>query len=153
MTRRRWLFVALMLAGGSASATNCTVSSVNLAFGGYNPFRVSHTDSNGNVAVMCYGALGDTVAYTLTLSPGSSGTPALRRMRYGKSMLSYNLFTTPTRTTIWGDGNAGSVIVSDTMGLTGSNITRNYTVYGRTFARQNVLVGNYTDSIVVTLNF
>ena len=154
MLAKLWLGAACVIASSHAGAAACSVSAVSLAFGSYNPFRAAHTDSNGNIEVTCTGVSGEIVGYTIALSAGASGTPGVRRMRYGASAgLSYNLYTSTARTTVWGDGNAGTLLVSDSFAMSGTQTIRNYAVYGRTFARQNSPVGFYSDSIVVTLNF
>jgi spore coat protein U-like protein len=134
---------------------HCGGSAVSLSFGGYNEFATAPTDSIGNVTVTCLGNKGTIFAYSIALSPGGSGTFSTRRMRSAASPvpLTYNLYTTAARTTVWGDGNGGSMVVSDAYTLGHSQVTRNYSVYGRVFARQKVPVGTYTDYIVVTFNF
>ena len=57
------------------------------------------------------------------------------------------------RSTVWGDGNAGTFTLAYAYVLTAISVTRNYPVYGRLFPSQNVSVGSYADSIAVTLNF
>lgn len=74
-------------------------------------------------------------------------------MRSGSNTLGYNLYTDATRSTIWGDGNAGTFTIADAYVLTAITITRNYPVYGRIFPGQNVRVGSYADSITVTVNY
>jgi len=133
---------------------HCSVTALSLNFGPYNPFRAGHTDSTGKIAVSCAGKPGDTVAYTIELSAGSSGTFAQRRMRaYGTHTLNYNIYVGASRSLVWGDGNSGTSIFTDTFVQTPGKSTRNYPVYGRIFSGQNPFVGTYVDSIVVTLNF
>jgi spore coat protein U-like protein len=146
-------FLPCVLASGCAGAAWCSASAVSVPFGNYNQFRIAHSDTNGNIAVTCTGVSGEMVTYTIALSAGGSGTAGVRQMRYGASTMSYNLYTTSSRTTIWGDGSGGTLPAVDSFALSGTQATRNYPVYGRTFARQNVPVGLYGDSIVVTLNF
>ena len=153
MKAKLCILFACALTSSLACGASCSVSAVSVAFGGYNPFRFAHTDTNGNIAVTCTGVPGELVTYSIALSAGGSGTPGMRRLRSGSGNLSYNLYTSSARTTVWGDGNAGTMLASDSFALSGAQVTRNYPVYGRTFARQNVPVGLYTDSIVVTLNF
>ena len=154
MIARAALAFAACVACGHAAAASCFVSSVTLAFGNYNEFAAAPTDSAGNVGVTCSGLAGEAVAYSIALSAGGGGAFGSRRMRSpAGSVLGYNLYTTPARVIVWGDGNAGSAAVSDAYVLGGAAVTRNYPVYGRTFARQKAPVGIYSDSIVVTLNF
>lgn len=142
--------VAIHAAGAHAAA--CSVSAVSLAFGNYSQFQALHNDVTSNIAVTCSGTPGEVVAYTITISSGS-GTFTARRMKGERGVLSYNLYTSASRTTIWGDGSSGTSVRADAYTLTAPSVTRNYTLFGRTFAGQKTLVGSYGDSLVVTLNF
>lgn len=154
--RRILRAVATALLATSASlagAATCSVSAVSLAFGNYNQFQSSHSDTVGTIAVTCSGNAGESVAYTLSLNSGA-GTFATRRMRASSGfVLGYNIYTTAARSTVWGDGSGGSATVSDAYVLQASAATRNYAVYGRIFSGQKMPVGVYTDAIVVTLAF
>lgn len=132
----------------------CSVSAVSLAFGNYNPLRGGHSDTTGNIAVTCSGRSGAKVAYSIALNAGGSGTFAQRRMRFGSTaVLNYNIYTGATRSVVWGDGSAGTLVVSDSFRFHAPKVHRNYPVYGRIFGGQNPRVGFYADSIVVTLDF
>jgi spore coat protein U-like protein len=47
----------------------------------------------------------------------------------------------------------GTATLADAFALPAGQVTRQYPVYARIFGRQNVRVGTYTDSLVVTLTF
>jgi spore coat protein U-like protein len=142
------------LATGASWAATCSVSAVTLGFGSYNPLALGHSDTTGNIAVTCEGIPGESLAYSIAVSAGGSGSFAARRMRLASgAVLNYNIYTTPARNVVWGDSSAGTVTVSDAVRLLTRRVTRNYPLFGRTFAGQNVPVGLYTDSIVVTLVF
>ena len=131
----------------------CSVSAVSLAFGAYDEFQLAHRDSTGYVTVSCYGRHGERAAYTLTLSAGN-GSFAYRRMRAPDgATLNYNLYASPARAQVWGDGSGGSVTVSDSYLLGSAAVTRKYPVYGRLFALQKKPVGVYTDILIATLNY
>jgi spore coat protein U-like protein len=129
------------------------VNANTVAFGVYNPQSPAGTDSTGTIRVICHGAKGTKVAYTIQLGPGEHGTLAARAMRRGSDLLRYNLYRDAARTQVWGDGTAGSLQVGDAYVLTIPAENRAYTVYGRIFSGQGVRVGAYHDRIVVTLNF
>jgi spore coat protein U-like protein len=121
------------------------VGVVGVSFGNYDPFSNVAQESAGNVSVTCdIGTI-----YTVTLSPGG-GTYASRTMTGPGIPLSYNLFTDPTRVLVWGDGTSGTLAVPGTS--TGLAAT-NHAVYGRIPARQNVPVGSYADTVIVTVTF
>jgi spore coat protein U-like protein len=133
---------------------HCSVAAVNLTFGSYNPFRVGHTDTTGNIAITCAGKPGDRVAYSIMLNAGRSGSFAQRRMHsHTARPLNYNIYTSASRTLVWGDGHNGTSVVADAFTQEAGRATRNYPVYGRVFGGQNAYVGTYVDSIVVTVNF
>ena len=72
-------------------------------------------------------------------------------MKSGSNILNYNLYTTVSYTTVWGNGTASTATV--TAHVTGSNSPVNTTVYALIPAQQNVIAGSYTDSITATVTF
>jgi len=130
----------------------CTVSTVGVAFGAYNPQSAAAVDSTGTVNVTC--TIFDP-APEVELGTGNSGTFSPRRMSNGISNLNYNLYTAATRTIVWGDGSGSTQSVT----LSGGTVTlffwRTYsrTIYGRIPGSQNVTAGAYNDTIIVTVNF
>jgi spore coat protein U-like protein len=151
----RLAVVAMLLCIVPLATAECTVSGINLVFGSYDPFRLAPTDSTGNIAVTCSGEAGMKVGYGISLNAGNAGSFAPRQMRLtgSNATLGYNLYLDPARSQIWGDGNAGTFPKVDGYALTGLSSTRNYPVYGRIPARQNVLIGPYLDTIMITLLF
>ena len=134
---------------------SCSVSATDLAFGIYDPFSASNSDSVGNIEVSC-GAfvLGATISYEIRLSTGSSGTYAARTLTSGGSSIAYNLYTDAGRSQVWGDASGSTNSVSDGYLLSLiKNRSEDYSVYGRIPGSQNVPAGSYTDSIVVTVIF
>lgn len=146
------LGLALMVLSTAARAA-CTVSATPVSFGSYNVFNASPLDATGTITVRCTGLVGLPVSYTIKLSKGLSGSYAPRQMANGANRLNYNLYTAATRLNVWGDGSAGTSFVSDSYLLLLFGVTRNYTVYGRVPALQNVAIGSYADNITVTLTF
>jgi spore coat protein U-like protein len=67
-------------------------------------------------------------------------------MTNGTDFLAYELYSDDTNTTVWGADTAGLVVPQ-----TGSAV--NTTVYGVIPAGQNVGIGNYTDTVVATIEF
>ncbi|BBA33301.1 spore coat U domain-containing protein [Methylocaldum marinum] len=61
------------------------------------------------------------------------------------------MYTDSARSSIWGDGSAGTQTVSDGYLLGLLTVTRHYPVYGRIPADQNVSPGVYLDTIFVTV--
>ncbi len=136
------------------AATLCTTLALPLSFGSYDPFSVVPVDSTGQVSVSCTGGLVSVqVNYTIRLSAGSSGSFATRYMVQGANHLNYNLYTNSSRSIVWGDGTGGTSTVTDGYLVGLLTVTRDYPVYGRLPAQQNVMPGLYTDTIVVTVDY
>jgi len=140
---RTSLLIGVLLAVLSSDLrADCTVTAGPVVFGNYNPFALQSLDSAGTINVSCT----PSSSYTLSLSTGG-GSYAQRQLSGSGDVLYYNLYTSASRTAIWGDGSGGSGTVS------GSGEEENHTVYGRIAAQQNVKVGSYGDSIIVTVTF
>ena len=103
-----------LLGSGEARALDCLISVTGVAFGTYDSLVTTPTDSTGNVRVRCVHVGGGAVRanYTVDLSTGGSNSYAQRQMRFGTSVLNYNLYNSATRTQVWGNGIGGSVRVS-----------------------------------------
>jgi spore coat protein U-like protein len=142
------------------AAYSCSVAVVGVNFGPYDPVVATPDDSAGRIDVTCSNVPGtgvDTVAYGVTLSPGTSGSYMPRRLGAGSARLDYNLYANSGRSQVWGNGSGGSVPVSGSMKVGPGNgngtRTNRHDVFGRIPARQDVAAGTYGDTIVVTVTF
>jgi spore coat protein U-like protein len=135
------LAVTLILAAGAArAAPSCRNIVANpLNFPAYDVYNATATDTSTTVAYSCP----PPTTPAVDISAGGGGSFNPRLMSFGANQLAYNVYVDSTRTQIWG---ATPVAVPS-----GNNST--LTVYGRIFALQDVAVGTYTDSLVVTFNF
>jgi spore coat protein U-like protein len=136
--------------GVSATVTNnCTISTVALAFGSYDPVVANastNLDGTGTVVVAC--TKGSTA--TIGLGLGSNASGSVRRMTDGSSnYLTYELYQDSGRSTIWGTAGAGLLSPA----AAPSKAARNFTVYGRVTSNQDVPAGSYNDTVVATVNF
>lgn len=150
-----FLFVLLLCLAPGAHAFNCNVTANGLSFGIYDVFSNVPKDTTGTVTVTCNAPSQNPnapIPVTISLSPGSSGTFAQRRLQYsgGAETLNYNLFTTPSFSSIWGDGSGGSQVQT---GIVTKVAPLNAVIYGRIPARQNVSAGAYSDVITVTIEW
>ncbi|MGE5621391.1 MAG: spore coat U domain-containing protein [Candidatus Bathyarchaeota archaeon] len=146
--------LCLLLAAHPAGAITCTATATSTSFGVYNPASLLPLDGVGNVRVACSTLLLNVlVGYDILLSPGGGGSYGARRMANGSSSMTYNLYTDLTRLSVWGDGSGGSAMVSDGYLLMLLALHRDYPVYGRIPAGQNLPAGSYTDTILVTVNY
>src|SRR5688500_18843972 len=136
--------------GISATVTNnCTISTLPLAFGSYDPVGAnagSNLDGTGTVTVACTKGAPARIGLGL----GSNASGATRRMSDGGgNFLTYELYQDAGRVTMW--GNAGADLLSP--GAAPSKAARNFTVYGRVPFNQDVPAASYNDTVVATVNF
>lgn len=126
--------------------SSCSVSATSLAFGNYDPLAASPLDGTSTVTVQC--TLQTPFTIGLNAGTGSGATVAARKMTATSSTLTYSLYQDSGRTTVWGNTPG-----TDTMAATGTGVAVPFTVYGRIPAAQNVLTGNYADTITVTVTY
>jgi len=146
----RVLFVAvgvLFLANGAqASSESCRIEANNLAFGQYDVFRTSPTDSASSLSFECTSG-GRPIAIALE----RNWWEIYRVLQSGSQWIYYNIYLDASRTQVWGDGSLGSQMYYN------SNPPKKKTVtvpmYGRIPASQDVGLGQYSDNITVVVNF
>lgn len=142
-------FFFIMLFSSQSQAV-CTVSATGINFGAYDVFNALDTDSTGTVTITCDDSPPVTATIEIGVSPISGGFNP-RQMQHVSlaDLLNYNLYTKNNRNTIWGDGTGGSSSVTKKAG--NSNPTT-LTYYGSIPATQNVSVGVYGDTLMVTVS-
>jgi spore coat protein U-like protein len=148
------LHAATATANLSVSASvsaNCLITAGTLAFGAYDPvFTNASTDltGSGTFTVACTkNASGVWIGMGLGLNAGA-GT--VRKMRVGATAnyLDYELYQEVARTNVWGNTQLTGVSYVPT-----SKAPATITVYGTVPQNQDVEVGSYTDTVVMTVNF
>lgn len=145
--RRVTLLLAVLLAGGARAGCSLTGSAA-LAFGTYDPFSATPTDSWGSVTLQCSGLVG---LVTVDLSAGQSGNLTARALRSGANTLSYGVYLDVTRLLPMGDGTGGTSHYGPS--VVALNVPVTFLFYGRVPARQVVAPGTYGDTLVVTVSF
>jgi len=135
----------------SATVTNnCTISAGALAFGNYNPTVATAVDAAATLTLTCTLSASTTITLDQGLHPGGGSTlavPIRRMVNNATNFLSYTLYTTIGRTTVW-DGVTG-------VAYTGTGIAdTSVQVFGRIPGSQSSLpAGVYTDTVVATITF
>jgi spore coat protein U-like protein len=145
------------LAISATVASNCTISTLPVAFGVYDPIvanAAAALNGNGSITIAC--TKGSIPVLTLDLGANASGS--VRRMANGVTeRLPYELYQPPTNvagaacgalTTVWGTA-AGSL----TTVAAPSKAARTYNVCGSIPGGADVAVGAYTDTVVATVTF
>jgi spore coat protein U-like protein len=105
-------------------------------------------DAVGNVSVNC--TTGSNYTVSLDAGTGSGATLASHKMSAADgALLSYAIYTTAGKTTLWGDGTSGTVMVAGT----GNGSAQSIPAYGRIFAGQNASAASYADIVNVTVRY
>ena len=155
--------VLLAMAGGTQAATtlssftvtanvaaNCLVSTTNMNFGTFN--GVANLTTTSNVNVRCTDGVGYTVALDVGTGGGAIATGRLLDGP-GAETLTYNLYSDPAFTNVWGTAAA------DRIGATGTGLAAanefTHVVHGRLLAAGNegAAVVAYASTIGVTVEY
>jgi len=126
-----------------AQLFSCTISTTSVAFGSYSVFSSLPAESAGSVRYNC--TIGLFIA--VELDTGSSGSYASRTLDSGSDTIDYNLYLDSGYSTVWGDGSGGTGRITHLISIFAN--TRQ--VYGRIPALQDVMVGDYSDSVTATI--
>ena len=146
------LLVSLLIGFGHlpvAIAAQCNITATPLNFGAYDPMSSVPLTATGSFNISCNPKKDFNI--TLQLTPGSSGSYALRTMASGLGgTLNYNIYANAAQTSVLGDGSGGSVALTRIVNRT---TPWNVTFYGQVPALQNVMPGLYTDLLTATILF
>ena len=135
-------------------AANCTISTVGISFGAYDPVVANATtdlDSNGSVTVACTAGAATTIGMDQGGTPTATSTAAApeRQMDSGTDQLRYDLYQDASRTVVWGDvGTPAALAYNST-----TFAAQVFTIYGQVPAGQDVNTGTYTDTVTATISF
>ena len=136
-----------VLGGTAAEAADCGLSASSVRFGNYNVFVPAPTDSTGAVVYRCNGSAKSVV---IALTRGQSGTFP-RELQKGTESLEYNLFKDASRTTVWGDGTAGTQLFYAGDPPNHTDVT--VPIFGRIPPGQDIASGSYSDNVTVMMLF
>lgn len=128
--------------------STCTVGASSLSFTSATSAAIAagNVDAIGTVTVNC--TSGSPYTIGLDAGAGTGATVASRKMAAGIQLLSYTVYTSAARTTVWGDGTS-----SEKVSGIGNGALQSISAYGRIFAGQVVGAAAYTDTVNVTVTY
>lgn len=138
------------VAVSASVASVCSITAGSLGFGTYDTLSGANVDGTATVTVACTKGAVATVTLGQGQNAGTGSTDVLpiRRMASGANVLSYGLYSDPTRLVPWGNTVAtGQPYVST------SSASSQLTVYGRIASSQDVPAGAFSDIVVATISF
>jgi len=133
---------------GVTVPSSCSLTASDLSFPDTTANPSAAVDASSTINVTCT----LTTAYAVSLDAGTAtgATITGRKMSNGANTVSYALYSTAARTTIWGDGTLSTVTVSGT----GNGAAQPLTVYGRIpSAQTNLAAGHAQDTITATVTY
>jgi spore coat protein U-like protein len=158
--------IAFILHGGATGqvpgpAASCQILVDPVDFGAYSTTSRAPNLSVGRIELRCI-TRAVTPDARVTLSPGNSGHYQDRTLTHGADRLVYNLYVDPGRQNVAGDGTQGTYPLAPVpadaafkdfrRGLLGA-ARAVFRIYGRIDAGQAVPGGEYTDNILVIVEF
>ena len=142
-----------------AHAVACGISAPAADFA-YDVFSGTALTTTTTVTVSCTldasdGGGNTNVAYAIALSTGFANSFVQRQMRSGTDSLGYNLYTDAARSQVWGDGSGTSRTVAGSMRLNPGHPqdANPHTVHAGAPALQDVGVGAYSDTVLMTITY
>lgn len=156
MSKPITFFLFLLLFSVEARAAfECQPLVTPLQFPNYRPLQAITINAQSTLTIDCQRLqlVSVLVNYEIRFSAGNSGQATNRWLHGVGNRLNYNLYRDVNRTQVLGDSASGTVTIRDSFLLNIGRITRNYPIYARIPAGQNVPAGNYNDTVVVTVSF
>jgi spore coat protein U-like protein len=121
----------------------CDVTADPLNFGNHGVLT-ANVDAAADIHVTCTPG----ASYTVSLGNGQNGpSQTARKMANGTSMISYGLYSDPSRSVVLGSD------VGATLSGTGTGSAETITVYGRVPPQSTPAAGTYQDTVVVNVTY
>jgi spore coat protein U-like protein len=145
---KKFFLIFFIIFHSKIFAQTCNITNItHVNFGNYDVADLIPKDAIGSITINC----DKRTIVTISLNRGAfSPNFSNRYMKHLtlNDLLSYNLYTNVSRTTIWGDGTGGSSTLTIEVK---NNRPSTATIYGRITPNQNVSAGNYSDTVTITI--
>lgn len=142
----KFILILLILFYGAkiSCADECEISVTSLHFATYYASSPAPLESIGNITVSCATVSDFIVKIDQGIHSNGSFHPRTMISSSGSDRLNYNLYIDPNHSLVWGDGTDNT--------YTQAGIS-NLTVYGIIMPFQNVELGLYTDTVIVSVEW
>lgn len=145
------VLLILCYAVSSYAIEGCSVT-VNggIHFGNYNPLSKEDKNAHSIMTVIC----NEAVTHYKIQCIRNEGDPAeVRQLHQNDNLLQYNLYLDPQRLIKWGDGTAGTSVITG-HGHCSVESPCVHLIYGSIFSKQSKVVsGNFQDNVKVILHW
>lgn len=160
----------LLAAAPRQGGRTCAIETRPLSFGVYDPLADNDLDATAQIIYICTNGNGnggggggrgggggggnggnDSQAIRVELGVGWADTFERRMTGPGGVRLNYNIYLDATHRSIWGNGFAGTEVYIDSHPPNGTPVT--VTAFGRIFAAQDAVSGQYADIVHAVILF
>ena len=141
--------ILVMNVAAAAAQAACFVNAGGISFGAYDVSDSYPRDSMLMLTLSCQEMRARDLRVSIGPSATSGGIP-VRQMKWtaGVDRLTYNLFTDPSRTQVWGEGAGGDAVI--VQGVI-QDSPQQLSVFGRIPPGQDVSAGTYGDVVTITV--
>jgi spore coat protein U-like protein len=142
----------LAVAAPAFGASTCSIQSLpTLGFPNYDVFVAAPTVTSGIATIRCTGS-GSLPSFTVGIGQSATSNSISGRQMAetgaGTGRLNYNIYKDGGYSNLWGDGTAGTTpLVVTTAGL-----NTQVPIYGKIDPGQDAPVGNYKDTVIMSVN-
>jgi spore coat protein U-like protein len=144
---------AFAAAAPAFGASSCSITVLpTLSFPNYDVFVAAPTLTSGIARIRCT-ASGSLPSFTVGIGKSAtsnsiSGRQMAQQGAGNTGRLNYNIYKDGGYSSLWGDGTAGTTPLVVTV----SGSTTQVSIFGKIDPGQDAPVGNYTDTVVVSVN-
>ena len=134
---------------------SCSVSASDMNFGAIQPLANTAAAATSDVSVACSGVIDVAPSVSAKIGAGAHGVTGDRKMISAASnVLHYNIYSSTLYSTILGDGTGGFPSLTVSGGLiTLGNWSATVHLYGRVPADSTVPPGDYSDAVIVRIDW
>jgi len=134
---------------------SCNVTATPMNFGSINPLLNTATTAQADVSVSCTGVIDALPVVYARIGAGAHGAIANRQMRStAGDQIGYNIYSTSNYTTVLGEGSGGYPMLAISGGLlTVGNWNTTVTMHGRIPATTTARPGDYSDTVIVRIDW
>lgn len=149
---RTCIAVAVFAAAAPAfGASICAITVLpTLSFPNYDVFVAAPTVTSGIARIRCTGS-GSLPSFTVGIGQSATSNSISGRQMAataGSGRLNYNIYKDGGYSNLWGDGTAGTTPLV----VTTAGGTTQVAIYGKIDPGQDAPVGNYTDTVIMSVD-
>jgi spore coat protein U-like protein len=143
----------LAVAAPAFSASVCTIQSLpTLGFANYDVFVGAPTVTSGIATIRCTGS-GSLGSFTVGIGQSATSSSISGRQMAQTGVgatgrLNYNIYKDGGYSNLWGDGTAGTTPLI----VPAAGLNTQVPVYGKIDPGQDAPVGNYKDTVIMSVN-